>query len=77
MRSEWAIYFARLFLLYATGVLLAGLIGLVIISFIAEPAILLGFLVGVLITLLVLVLRRDLVILISSALHRVHSIRGV
>jgi hypothetical protein len=57
--------------------MLAGLIGLVIISFIAEPAILLGFLVGVLITLLVLVLRRDFVILISSALHRVHSIRGV
>jgi hypothetical protein len=57
--------------------MLAGLIGLVIISFIAEPAILLGFLVGVLITLLVLVLRRDFVILISSVLHRVHSIRGV
>lgn len=72
MRTEWAIHLLRLLLLYAAGALVAGIIGLVIVSFIAEPAILLGFLVGVLITLSVLVLRRDLAVLISSVLHRVH-----
>jgi hypothetical protein len=76
MRGEWTIHFLRLFLLYAVGALLVGIIGLVVISFIAEPAILLGFLVGVLITLLILVLRPDLSALISFVRHRVHYTRG-